>query len=92
MSGWLLFISISLFCFLFIIAFCEVAHESTQLQWLLSTGLSLLLDMVVFEIAIPVIVGCLGALSFGCGLKCILLWIIVLIEALRSIRSFMGIS
>lgn len=39
---------ISMFCFVYITAFSEVANSSAQHEWLVSTGFSFFMDMVAF--------------------------------------------
>ena len=46
--GFTLFLELSLFLNVYLVAFCEVASHDTALAWLLASGLSLAMELVVF--------------------------------------------
>lgn len=87
--GWANFFLMSCFCCLFMICFCLVASEGAQEEWLVSSLISIGIDLFGFEIAPALTVGLLGAMRFGCKAKCALSLILV-IEGYRSVRNYVG--
>ena len=85
--GLLFFIMISLFCCTYLIAFSQVANPAMNRDWLVSTSISIMLDLVVFEMVTSISVGFLGLIYFGCKLQCVIC-LLVLIEVYRFIRNF----
>ena len=89
MAGWVLFWAVSCFCFLYIIAFCEMATPSAQEEWLTSSALSIVVDLVFFEVLPALVVSGVGVVSLGCKWKCGF-FLIFVIEGYRAICSFVG--
>ena len=50
-------------------------------DWLVSSSLSIAIDLVIFEIFPAIVVGMLGLVCLGCKVKCVM-WLIVSIEAI----------
>ena len=75
-----------MFCFSYMAGFGEAAAPSTQDDWLLSSLFSVFLDLVAFEVVPGFVMGCLGATSFSCRMKC-LLYLIFASKCLRR-RSY----
>ena len=80
---------VSGFCFLFISGFCELADSATESEWVASCVLSILVDMVLFEVVPVFVVSILGVMLYVCRMKC-LFCLFYLVEGYRSIRSFVG--
>ena len=84
---WLL---ISVFLGLYIIAFFSLSAWEDQKNWLVSSLISVGLDMVIFEVLPATTLGILGILIYTCKLKC-LLCLAVAIEAYRALRNVVGV-
>ena len=85
-----LFALLSSFLCLYLVAFAHVASPSMSRDWLVSSLLSLVIDLVIFE-AIPAVnVAFFGVLYFVCKLKCLLCPLVV-IEGYRFIRNFVDL-
>ena len=88
--GMVLFALLSCFLCLYLIAFAHVASPSMSRDWLVSSFISLAIDLVVFE-AIPAFsVTIFGLLYFGCKSKCFMC-LLVLIESYRFVRNFVDL-
>ena len=83
----IVFAIISLFCCVYLIAFSHVANPQMSRDWLVSSSISITIDLVLFEIFPAIAVGCLGLVYFGCKVKCAM-WLIVSIEGYRFMRNF----
>ena len=82
-----LFVVISCFCCLYLIAFAHVANSQMSRDWLVSSSISILIDLIAFEFLPAIVVAHIGLLYFACKLKC-LLWILTAIEGYRFLRNF----
>ena len=86
----ILFVLLSCFLCLYLIAFAHIATPTMSRDWLVSSFISFAIDLVVFE-AIPAFsVAIFGVLYFGCKLKCFMC-LLVLIEAYRFFRNFVDL-
>ena len=56
-------------------------------DWLVSSFLSIAIDMLGFEIIPAFAVAYLGLLYFGCKMRCVM-WLLLAIEGYRFIRNF----
>ena len=81
-----------LFCFLclYLIAFAHIATPSMSRDWLVSSAMSLVIDLVIFEALPALSVAFLGILYVGCKMSC-LIWGLVPIECYRLFRNFVDI-
>ena len=85
-----LFALLSCFLCLYLIAFAHMASASMSKDWLVSSFISLAIDLVAFE-AIPAFsVAVLGVLYFGCKWKCFMC-LIMSIEGYRFVRNFVDL-
>ena len=81
-----LFALLSCFLCLYLICFAHIATASMSRDWLVSSLLSLVIDLVAFEALAAVSVAILGVLYLVCKVKC-LLCLLGSIEGYRVIRS-----
>ena len=77
---------VSGFCCVYLIAFAHLANPTMSRDWLVSSSISILIDLVAFEVLPAFAVGVLGILFFGCKARC-LLWILASIEIYRFVRN-----
>ena len=56
-------------------------------DWLVSSSVSIVIDLIAFEILPALFVAHIGLLYLGCKLRCFL-WILVAIECYRFLRNF----
>ena len=82
-----LFAALSCFLCLYLIAFAHLASPSMSRDWLVSSLLSLVIDLVVFEAVAAMSVALFGVLYLGCKMKC-LLCVLVLVEGYHFVRNF----
>lgn len=85
--GFALFTVISCFCCLYLLGFSQLANASTGRDWLVSSFMSIGVDMLIFEMIPAALVAVLGLLVIGCKASC-LVWLIVAIEVYRFLRNF----
>ena len=83
----LLFVLLSCFLCLYLITFAHVANPTMSRDWLISSLLSLLIDLLVFELIPAMSVALFGVLYLGCRVKC-LICPLVSIEGYRFFRNF----
>ena len=85
-----LFALLSCFLSLYLIAFAHVASPSMSRDCLVSSFISLAIDLVLFE-AIPALsVPIFGLLYFGCKSKCFMC-LLVSIEGYRFVPNFVDL-
>lgn len=84
--GTFLFFVVSCFLSLYIVAFGEVAASSVKRNWLASSGSSLAIDLVVFEVLPALFYGGIVSLVFGCDCRC-WLCLVISLELYRSFRN-----
>ena len=84
--GMSLFVIVSCFCCLYLVSFAHVANSVMSRDWLVSSSISILIDLFAFEILPAVAVANLGILYLGCQIKCFF-WLLVSIEWYRLIRN-----
>ena len=82
-----LFVAVSCFCCVYLIAFAQVANSVMSRDWLASSSLSVLIELVAFEVLPALAVGFLGLVYLGCKMRCVI-WILVVVEFYRFIRNF----
>ena len=82
-----LFVALSCFCCLYLIGFSQAASSEMSRDWLISSSLSIIIDLVAFEVLPAIVVAHVGLMYLGCKLRCFF-WILVLIEGYRTIRNF----
>ena len=88
--GMVLFALLSCFLCLYLIAFACIASPSMNRDWLVSSLLSLAIDLVLFEVLAAVSVAFFGVLCLSCKMKCLLCFL-VLIEGYRFVRNFVDL-
>ena len=84
-----LFALLSCFLCLYLIAFAHIATPSMSRDWLVSSLLAVVIDLVVFEALAAVTVALLGVLYLGCRMKS-LMCVLVAIEGYRLVRNFVN--
>ena len=68
--GFFFFFLFSCFLSLYLISFGHVVTMNLQKNWVQSSGTSLAIDLVAFEIVPALFFGCVGLLIFVCDCKC----------------------
>ena len=56
-------------------------------DWLVSSSISIAIELFVFEVVPALAVGLFGLAYFGCKIKC-MMWLLVSIEGYRFVRNF----
>ena len=72
------------------IGFCEKASSNSQSDWLIGSGFSIVVDLVLFELAPALVVSAIGVVSFSCRCRCGF-YFLCLVEGYRAIRSLVGL-
>ena len=85
-----LFALLSCFLCLYLIAIAHLATPSMGRDWLVSSLLSVVIDLVVFEALAAISVALLSVLYLLCKMKCLLCFL-VLIEGYRFVRNFIDV-
>ncbi len=70
--GFGVFLVLSGFFSLYLVAFGHVVSLSLQKNWVTSSGASLAIDLVAFEVVPALFFGLVGLLIFSCDCKCCL--------------------
>ena len=71
-----LFVVVSCFCCLYLIAFAHVANSQMSRDWLVSSSISIIIDLVAFELLPAIAVANIGLLYFGCKLR-VFFWLLL---------------
>ncbi len=88
-GGLAVFVGTSLFFCLYLVGFCEMANARAEQDWMVSSLISVGIDMAAFELLPAVTVGCVGLCVAGCRLSC-LVCVVALIKCSRGIRNIAG--
>ena len=84
--GGSIFFFLSCLLSLYIIAFGEVAAASVEKNWMTSSGTSLMIDILIFELVPALFYGGIVSLVFGCDCRC-WLCLVVTLELYRQFRN-----
>ncbi len=88
-TGYSLFALISLVFCTYLLAFGHIVTATLQENWMTSSGASVAVDLVAFEVLPALFFGRVGVLILSCDCKCCLCSLVFL-EVYRSFRNVVG--
>ena len=86
MLGFILFVNLSCFLCLYLVAFSHKVQMELQEQWMLSSGAALAIDLIAFEILPAFFFGGVGLVVVGGHCKCCLCSLLFL-DVYRAFRN-----